>query len=135
MLYIEHEAGGIQLDSDATARVFDGVPDARKYVMRADSARPETIAEMKKRGFRCESAPKWSGSVEDGIQHLRSYATIVIHPRCKRTIEEARLWRYKTDARTDEVLPVLKDGNDHCWDAIRYALSPLIKKGPSVFVV
>ena len=134
-LYIAEEAGGIQLDSDDTARAFDTVSDSRKYVIRADSARPETIAEMKKRGFRTEAAPKWSGSVQDGIQHLRSYQSIVIHPRCKRAIEEARLWRYKTDARTDEVLPHLVPGNDHVWDAVRYALSPLIKKGPSVFVV
>lgn len=135
VLYIDNEAGGIQLDSDATARAFDTIPDSRKYVIRADSARPETIAEMRKRGFRTESAPKWSGSVQDGIQHLRSYLDIVIHPRCKRAIEEARLWRYKTDPRTDEVLPHLVSGNDHVWDAVRYALSPLIKKGPSVFVV
>jgi len=59
----------------------------------------------------------------------------VIHPRCKRAIEEARLWRYKTDPRTEEVLPALHPGNDHVWDAVRYALAPLIKKGPSVFVV
>ncbi len=134
-LYLDSEAGGVQLDSDALARAFDSVPDARAFVIRADSARPETIAEMRKRGFKTEAAPKWSGSVQDGIQHLRSYTDIVIHPRCKRAIEEARLWRYKTDARTDEVLPHLVSGNDHVWDAVRYALSPLIKKGPSVFVV
>ncbi len=29
-------------------RAFDSVPDARAFVIRADSARPETIAEMKK---------------------------------------------------------------------------------------
>nr|QRW43087.1 MAG: terminase large subunit [Caudoviricetes sp.] len=134
-LYLDNEAGGIQLDTDALTRAFDSVPDSRAFVIRADSARPETIAEMKKRGFRCEGAPKWSGSVQDGIQHLRSYTDIVIHPRCKRAIEEARLWRYKTDPRTDEVLPHLVAGNDHVWDAVRYALAPLIKKGPSVFVV
>lgn len=134
-LYLDYEAGGVQLDTDALVRAFDSVPDARAFVIRADSARPETIAEMKKRGFRCEGAPKWSGSVQDGIQHLRSYTDIVIHPRCKRAIEEARLWRYKTDPRTDEVLPHLVAGNDHAWDAVRYALAPLIKKGPSVFVV
>lgn len=134
-LYLEHEAGGVQLDTDATVRAFDEVPDSRRYAIRADSARPETIAEMKKRGFRTEAAPKWSGSVQDGIQHLRSYTDIVIHPRCKRAIEEARLWRYKTDPRTEEVLPHLVAGNDHIWDAVRYALAPLIKKGPSVFVV
>jgi phage terminase large subunit len=134
-LYLEHEAGGVQLDTDATVRAFDEVPDARKYAIRSDSARPETIAEMRKRGFRTEAAPKWAGSVQDGIQHLRSYTDIVIHPRCKRAIEEARLWRYKTDPRTEEVLPHLVSGNDHIWDAVRYALAPLIKKGPSVFVI
>lgn len=134
-LYVEHEAGGVQLDTEATVRAFDEVPDSRQYAIRSDSARPETIAEMKKRGFRTEAAPKWSGSVQDGIQHLRSYTDIVIHPRCKRAIEEARLWRYKTDPRTEEVLPHLVSGNDHIWDAVRYALAPLIKKGPSVFVV
>jgi len=134
-LYLEHEAGGVQLDTDATVRAFDEIPDSRRYAIRSDSARPETIAEMRKRGFRTEAAPKWSGSVQDGIQHLRSYSDIVIHPRCKRAIEEARLWRYKTDPRTEEVLPHLVSGNDHIWDAVRYALAPLIKKGPSAFVV
>jgi len=134
-LYVEYESGGPQMDTDATVRAFDAVPDARAYVIRADSARPETIAEIKKRGFRIQAADKWAGSVEDGIQHIRSYDEIVIHPRCPRTIQEARLWRYKTDPRTDDVIPKLVDANNHCWDAIRYALSPLIKKGPSVFVV
>ena len=26
-------------------------------------------------------------------------------------------------------LPVLKDGNEHTWDAARYALAPLIRQG------
>ena len=134
-LWVDHEAGGIQLDTDATVRAFDQVPGSRDHTIRADSARPETIAELKKRGFRIIPAEKWSGSVADGIQHLRSYAEIVIHPRCKRTIEEARLYRYKTDPRTDDVLPKVVDAHNHAMDALRYALGPLIKKGPSVFVV
>jgi phage terminase large subunit len=134
-LWIDYEAGGIQLDTDATVRAFDAVPGARDYTIRADSARPETIAELRKRGFRITAADKWAGSVEDGIQHLRSYLEIVIHPRCKRVIEEARLYRYQTDKRTEEVLPKVVDAHNHAMDALRYALSPLIKKGPSVFVV
>ena len=134
-LWIEHEAGGIQLDTDATVRAFDSVPSSRDYTIRADSARPETIAELKKRGFRTVAAPKWAGSVQDGIQHIRSYTEIVIHPRCKRTIEEARLWRYKIDQRTEDVLPHLVDANNHAWDAIRYGLAPLIKQGATPFVV
>jgi phage terminase large subunit len=135
MLWVEYDAGQPQLDTDGIVRMFDTVPDSRRYVIRGDSARPETIAELKKRGFRMQCADKWSGSVEDGIQHLRSYDRIVFHPRCKRAIEEARLYRYKTDPRTDDVLPKLVDSHNHAMDAIRYALGPMIKKGPSVFVV
>lgn len=128
-LYLEHEAGGVQLDMDQLYRAWSAVPDAARYTIRADAARPETTNELRRRGLRVESAPKWSGSVEDGIEHLRSYEAIVIHPRCKVGIREARLWRYKTDPRTGDVLPALQDGNEHVWDATRYALAPLIKQG------
>lgn len=127
-LYVEHEEGGIQLGMDATERRFRRVPGAEEHTIRADNARPETIAEMKKRGLDVEGAPKWKGSVEDGIEHLRSYESIVIHPRCERAIEEARMWRYKTDNRTGDVLPKLRDGYDHVWDATRYALAPVIQQ-------
>jgi phage terminase large subunit len=43
-------------------------------------------------------------------------------------IEEARLYSYKTDRLTGDVQPALKPGHDHCWDAIRYALQPLIRQ-------
>lgn len=134
-LYIEYDSGGVQLDSDQTERVIRSVPGAETHTIRADSARPETINEMSKRGLRVEPAPKWHGSVEDGIAHLRSYETIIIHSRCKRAIQEARMWRYKLDKRTQEVLPALQDGSDHVFDATRYALSPLIKRQRQVGVL
>lgn len=127
-LWVEYEADGVQMSTEDTARCFDTVPDSRSYVIRADSARPETVAAVKALGFRIEGVEKWSGSVKDGIQHLRSYDRIVLHPRCEQTQREARLWRYKTDPRTKDVLPVLLDGNDHRMDAIRYALAPLIQR-------
>jgi len=142
-LYVEYDAGGFELDEAGTERAFDTIPGARDYLIRADSARPETIAAIRKRGFRIEAAPKWSGSVEDGISHLRSYDEIIIHPRCTRTIQEARLWRYKTrpgasgdaHAADAEILPVLVDGNDNTWDATRYGLAPLIKPRRQVGVL
>ncbi|HEY8378675.1 MAG TPA: PBSX family phage terminase large subunit [Nannocystis sp.] len=127
-LWIDYDERGIGWSMDEIARRFDRVPGAREHVIRADSARPETINEIKRRGFRIEPAPKWSGSVEDGVEHLRSYERIVIHPRCRGLIEEARLWRYKVDPRTDDVLPKLAPGYDHGWDAVRYALAPLIRR-------
>ena len=62
------------------------------------------------------------------MAHLRSYTEIVIHPRCIETIREARLWSYKVDRLSGDILPVLVDANNHFWDAGRYALSPLIKR-------
>lgn len=128
-LYLEYEEGGVQLDMDDLCRRWSRVPGATAHVIRADAARPETTNELRRRGLKVESAPKWAGSVEDGIEHLRSYEQIIIHPRCKLATSEARLWRYKTDKRTGDVLPELIDAHNHVWDAARYALSPLIRQG------
>ena len=125
-LYIEHEAYGHRIDLDALPGLFDTVPGSRQHVIRADSARPETIAHMVKRGFRIYGATKGKGSVEDGIAQLRGFDSIVIHPRCRHALEESRLWQYKVDRLSGDVLPVLKDGNEHCWDGVRYALEPLL---------
>jgi phage terminase large subunit len=130
VLYIEHEAYGVGVDIDDTPALFDNVPDARKHSIRADNSRPETISHMNRHGYtRLTGCDKGPGSIEDGVEHLRSYERIVIHPRCKHTADEARLWSYKVDKLTGDVLPVLLDKHDHCWDAIRYALEPIIQAG------
>lgn len=129
-LYVEHEAWGVGVDLDDTPALFDKVPDARKNVVRADSSRPETISHMRRHGYgRVIPAEKWHGSVEDGVEHLRSYERIVIHPRCAHAAEEARLWSYKVDKLTGDVKPELEDKHNHVWDAARYALEPIIFRG------
>jgi phage terminase large subunit len=134
-LYIGAEAGGVKLDNDDLARRMGAIPGAREHTIRADAARPETINEMKRRGFKVIAAPKWEGSVKDGIEYIRGqFEEIVIHPSCALAIEEARLYRWKSDPRTGDALPVPQKGNDHVWDAVRYALSPLIKRGRAPFV-
>lgn len=127
-LYCEHAVYGLRVDISDTPALFDRVPEARRHMIRADSARPETISAMVRAGFRVIAAPKWTGSVEDGVAHLRGYERIVIHPRCAKLAEQARLWRYKVDELTGDVMPKLVDGHDDGWDATRYALSPLIKR-------
>ena len=130
VLYIEYEAYGVGVDLDDTPALFDTVPDARKHTIRADSSRPETISHMRRKGFpRIVGVVKGKGSVEDGVEHLRSYEKIVIHPRCVHAAEEARLWSYKVDKLSGDVLPALLDKHDHCWDATRYALEPIISAG------
>lgn len=131
-LYIEYEAYGIGVELDHMPAFYDKIPESRKWPIKADSARPETISYLKRQGFNISAAKKWQGSVEDGITHLRGFKQIIIHPRCKETAKEARLYSYKTDRITGEVLPVIEDKNNHCWDAVRYGLDGYIKGRTSV---
>lgn len=127
-LYVEHEQYGTGVDIDEIPRWFVQIPGTADHVVRADSARPETISYVRSHGIpgMC-AAEKWAGSVEDGIAFLRSFERIVIHPRCRHTIEEARLYSYKRDRLTGDVLPIIIDAHNHCIDAIRYALEPAIQ--------
>ncbi|HED4449139.1 TPA: PBSX family phage terminase large subunit [Pasteurella multocida] len=128
-LYIEYEAGKTGLELDHTAGfVRERVPDVEKHILRADSARPESISYLKRNGIpRIEGVKKWSGSVEDGIEHIKSYNKVYIHPRCKETLREFRLYSYKVDRLSGDVLPTVLDEHNHYIDAIRYALNPLMQ--------
>lgn len=135
VLYIEHEAYAVGVDIDKTAALFDRVPGARDFTTRADNARPETISYMQQHGYhRVVAVQKWPGSVEDGIAHIRQFERIVIHPRCVHAVEEFRLYSYKVDKLTGDVLPEVLSGHDHIVDALRYALQPLIRAGNSGFL-
>ncbi|EBK2615572.1 PBSX family phage terminase large subunit [Salmonella enterica] len=127
-LYIEYEAYGQQTELDHMPELYDTIPGSRDWPIKADSARPETISYLKRQGFNISAAEKWQGSVEDGIAHLRGFDEIIIHPRCKNVAREARMWSYKTDRITGEVLPKLADGDEHTWDAVRYSLDGHIKR-------
>ena len=129
-LWIEYEAGRTKLELDDTALfVRDAIPGIQNYVLRSDSARPESISYLKRHGLpKIKGVKKWSGSVEDGVEHIRSYQEVVIHPRCKNTIQEFRLYSYKIDRKTGDVLPQIIDANNHYIDALRYALEPMIKR-------
>lgn len=134
-LYIEYEACGVNIELDEMPTFYDSVPEARKWPIKGDCSRPETISHIKRKGFNISAAKKWQGSVEDGIAYLRGFKKIIIHPRCKHTAEEARLYSYKTDRMTGEVLPIIIDANNHCWDAVRYSLDGYIKNKLSILDV
>jgi phage terminase large subunit len=133
-LYVDHEAVEVGCEIDHTPKLFDRIDGSRKFLIRADSARPETVSYMKRQGFRITSALKGQGSLEDGIQFLKSF-DIVVHPRCKNVVNELTLYQYKTDPQTGEVLPMLEDKNNHTIDALRYALEELRRSGYKPAVV
>lgn len=129
-LYVERELYLHHLELDhLVSHLGDALPDAAKYTTRADSARPDSISFLRRHGLpMLAPVKKHQGSVEDGIAHLRSYRRIVIHPRCKHTAEEARLYSYKVDEHSGDVLPVPVDAYNHLIDALRYALDPIMRR-------
>lgn len=126
-LYCRRDCGKVGLDIDETAQFALGrMPDIDAHVLRADSARPETISYLKRHGLpNITGVKKWAGSVVDGIAHLKSYRKIYIHPDAKGLQREARLYRYET-TKAGDILPKVKDADNHYWDNARYALAPLI---------
>jgi phage terminase large subunit len=134
-LLIEHEAWGVGVELDEIPALFESVPGARQHVIRADSSRPETISHVRQRGFlRIEPAEKWQGSVEDGIAFLRSFEKIVVHPRCTHAATEMRLYSYKRDRLSGDVLPIPIDRDNHTIDSLRYACEPMVGKNDRLWV-
>ncbi|MCU4483548.1 MULTISPECIES: PBSX family phage terminase large subunit [Acinetobacter] len=125
-LYIEYEAFGVGVELDEMAQFYDSVPLSRNWPIKGDCSRPETISFLRRQGFNIEAAEKWQGSVEDGIAHIKGFEKVVIHSRCKHTLEEFRNYSYKKDRLTDEVLPIIIDKWNHGIDAIRYSLDGYI---------
>lgn len=120
-LYIDHEAYQVGCEIVDTPALFMTIPDAERWPMVADSARPETISHVRKNGFpKIQPAVKGAKSVEEGVEWLKSF-DIVVHPRCKHTIDELTLYSYKTDRDTGSILPMLEDKENHVIDALRYA--------------
>jgi phage terminase large subunit len=129
-LYVERELYWHHLELDhVVTHVKDALPDVAKYITRGDSARPDSISYLRRHGLpMLAGVKKHKGSVEDGIAHLRSYKRIVIHPRCKHMATEARLYSYKVDEHSGDILPEPVDAYNHCIDALRYALDPLMRR-------
>jgi phage terminase large subunit len=160
-LYIEEEAFGVGVDIPELPTLFTTVTGWWRYefdmhrkrmlstkiplqniAIRSDSSRPETISQMVKMNVPCVSCQKWPGCVEDGIAVLRAFGNIIIHPRCKKLVAESghgpkgvkEAYCYKTDRKTGEVLPIIVDKFNHGWDAVRYAMEPVIMSGEKTIV-
>ena len=112
-LYIDQEAWGIGVEIDKTPALFDQIDTARRWPIKADCARPETISYMRRHGFNVTAAKKWQGSIEDGIEFLKTF-DIIVHPRCHHVIDELNHYSYKVDKQTNDILPVIVDSWNHC---------------------
>ena len=111
---------------------MDSIPGIRAWPIKADCARPETISYLKNRQFNISAADKWPGCVEDGVAQMKACKRIVVHERCRHVAEEFRLYSYKVDRQTGDVLPIIVDKHNHGIDALRYALTGHIRRSGSL---
>jgi phage terminase large subunit len=135
-LYIDYDAEGYGLSLKDIPSLFRQIPGTDRLPIWCDCSRPETIAHftLPENGrFDCRPAPKWTGSIEDGVEHLRQYDKIVIHPRCSATLWSFANYSYKIDQHTDKVLPIIVDKNNHGTDAVRYSLCTKIQRRATIF--
>ena len=135
-LFIEYEANDRPYNEDMRntstsiddlPNLWDKVPLSREYRITADSARPETIAHMNSKGFNVIGAIKGSGSVEDGIEFIRGFDKVIIHPRCTNTIFEFGNYKFKVDVKSGQITSNIVDKYNHMIDALRYALESSMK--------
>jgi phage terminase large subunit len=131
VLYVEAEAyriGCAIAEVPALFRTVEGAHGAKAFPIVADSARPELIEHLRREGFRIRAARKGKSSVADGLAFLQN-RDIVVHPRCRHTIDELTLYSFKTDPLTGDILPIPEDRHNHVIDALRYAVEDARRAG------
>jgi phage terminase large subunit len=133
-LYVTHEAVECGLDTDLIPDfLVKHLPQVQHHTIWVDSSRPETISAINrkyvdsiKQSLFAQGVEKGPGSVEDGIEHLKSYKMIYIHPRCERLIDNFDRYSFKTD-RKGNILRDVEKANDDGIDALRYAEEQTMK--------
>lgn len=138
-LFIDHEAHSTGIEVDQLEDFWLTVPDSRrelggvKWTIRADSARPDTISHMKRKGFNVVPSVKGKDSLEEGIMFLRGFKEVIIHPRCKGTAFDFMHWKWKQDQTTKAILPIEMPIYNDAPAAARYALEPHFKHKTTIY--
>ena len=92
-----------------------------KEKIRADSAEPKSIAELRELGLsRIRRARKGRDSVRHGIGAISAYR-IIVHPRCVNFITEISNYCWEQD-KSGKMLNVPIGDFNHLMDAMRYAM-------------
>ena len=94
----------------------------------ADSAEPKSIGDFRSYGSCMRGAEKGAGSVEYSMKWLSSLAKIVIDTkRCPTSAQEFSTYEFQQD-KDGNYISGYVDADNHCIDAIRYALNNIWKK-------
>ena len=111
------------LSNKQIADLFQNIP---KALVKADSAEPKSIDEIRAYGINILPSSKGKGSVNQGIQFVQDQR-ISVTKRSVNLIKEYRNYLWQTD-KDGKILNIPDIGFDHCMDAIRYGLSEYMEQ-------
>lgn len=139
-LYIDYEAYATGQELKHLDKLFQTVPESKNWKIYGDSAEPKTIKYLYDLDYKIYSVKKTTVSqdplekqkadsyIVSGINYIRNFEKIIIHPRCKNAINEFTNYKYKVDKNSGIILPEIVDKFNHIIDGVRYALAELISK-------
>jgi len=103
------------------ADILLNIPEALTI---ADSAEPKSIEELKQFGVNIQPTLKGPDSIRQGINIVKG-EQIWVTKRSVNLIKEYRNYLWQTD-KNGGILNIPEAGNDHCMDAVRYAITSLV---------
>ena len=129
-LYVRAETGGtgiaIELHPSMVVDAFEDyiAGGVESHTVYADHL-PSNVDYCRRHGL-SKIVNAYKPKVNDGVMVLRQFEKIVIHPSCKQLIEETDLYSFKQRPNGDVTTDIV-DKYNHYIDALRYALTPLMK--------
>ena len=122
-------------NTDFIAELNKLIPEweREKKLIKADSAEPDRIEEIKRAGFYIEGAKKGKNSVKDGIDVVKR-KKLFITKGSSDLLKEIRSYKWKED-RDGRILDEPVKFNDHAISGMRYAIEDLDSGDGSDFKV
>lgn len=111
----------VEMKNRQLGETLRNLPEA---LVMADSAEPKSIAEIKEFGINILPVKKGPDSVTYGIKRVQEQQ-ISVTKNSVNLIKEYRNYLFKVDKEGLIIPGVPEDGNDHCMDAVRYAITSL----------
>lgn len=125
-IYIFKTWGDTNKTNDDLASIITALGFA-KCQIKADSAEPKSIEELRRKGItRISACSKGKDSIIHGIQALQQYQ-IIVHPSCEGIITEFENYSWQKDKKTGEYLNQPIDSFNHYIDALRYSIQIIDK--------
>jgi len=111
-------------NTDLITQVKELIPDHWKQkIIKADSAEPDRIEEIKRAGFYIEGSKKGKNSIKDGIDVVKR-KVLYITKDSSELLKEIRSYKWKED-KDGKILDEPVKFNDHAISAMRYAIEDL----------